>query len=436
MAATFLACLFALGFGADRAMAQGSGTDPNVPAQVVFQVQYEDKQPSHPTYAETIANVIYPVGKGPVDQGYPAEPLPVLIMVRGGNSNKFGVGELDIDSMAAQGPSMGAIGVSTNLPILGNGDDYHLSAAGVKRLIQYLRHNAANLNVDPDRVILVGRSLGLVVGYAVALQEDLQDLAASDPVSHQSSRPTYYAPRFGPTALHCFSTGIGSWEASLSILFFPGLAFQDVSFPEKWDDSPIHWLLTPERYGRVYTPPLCIASFDASSQPCGQVDDVHSGVFGRISLQAMEDYARATDEWEWYEKRGFVDISITTAEIGIVNWSLERLAEDFDGLYMVPPVGSVLDGAPLEVNCVGGVPGSSVSLYTGGAPASYPISGCPDLEGLIDNAVLVGNATADADGLVNWQLPADPGLLGQTMLLRAVDLGHCEASNLVVHRYY
>jgi hypothetical protein len=50
--------------------------------------------------------------------------------------------------------------------------------------------------------------------------------------------------------------------------------------------------------------------------------------------------------------------------------------------------------------------------------------------------VLVGNATADADGLVNWQLPADPGLLGQTMLLRAVDLGHCEASNLVVHRYY
>ena len=428
---------------AEEARAQGTVAGANVPAPVVFQIQYEDKQPSHPTYEETIANVIYPVGKGPVDQGYPAEPLPVLIMVRGGNSNKFGAGELDIDSMAAQGPSMGAIGVSTNLPILGTGDDYHLSAAGVKRLIQYLRHNAANLNVDPDRVILVGRSLGLVVGYAVALQEDLQDLAASDPVSHQSSRPTYYAPRFGPTALHCFSSGVGSWEASMSILFFPGQAFQDVGFPEKWDDSPIHWLLTPERYGRDTTPPLCIASFDASSQPCGQVDDVHSGVFGRISLQAMEDYARATDDWEWYEKRGYVDISITTAEIGIVNWSLERLAED--GVHylhlralanMVPPSGSVLDGAPLEVNCVGGVPGSAVSLYTGGAPASYPISGCPDLEGLIDNAVLVGNATADVDGLVNWQLPADPGLLGQTVLLRAVDLGQCEASNLVVHRYY
>jgi len=209
-----------------------------------------------------------------------------------------------------------------------------------------------------------------------------------------------------------------------------------VGFPEKWDDSPIHWLLTPERYGRDYTPPLCIASFDASSQPCGQVDDVHSGVFGRISLQAMEDYARATDDWEWYEKRGFVDISITTAEVGIVNWSLQRLAEDFDGLYMVPPSGSVLDGAPLEVNCVGGVPGSSVSLFTGGAPASYPIGGCPDLEGLIDNAVLVGNSTVDGDGVVNWQMPADPGLLGQTMLFRAVDLGQCEASNLVVHRYY
>lgn len=407
-----------------------------MPASVLFQVQYEDKLLGHPTYEETIANVIYPVGKGPVDQGYPAEPLPVLIMVRGGNSNKFGVGELDIDGMAGQGPSMGAIGVSANLPILGAGDDYHLAAAGVKRLIQYLRHNAANLNVDPDRVILVGRSLGLVVGYAVALQEDQQDLAASDPVTHQSSRPTYYAPRFGPAALHCFSTGVGSWETSMSILFFPGLAFQDVGFPEKWDDSPIHWLLTPEVYGRDYTPPLCIASFDASSQPCGQVDDVHSGVFGRISLQAMKDFARATDDWEWYEKRGFVDISVITPEVGIVNWSLERLAEDFDGLYMVPPTGSVLDGAPLQVNCVGGVPGSSVSLFTGGTPASYPISGCPDLEGLIDNAALVGSSIADSEGLVTWQLPADPGLLGQTMLFRAVDLGQCEASNLVVHRYY
>jgi hypothetical protein len=253
---------------------------------------------------------------------------------------------------------------------------------------------------------------------------------------HQSSRPTYYAPRFGPTALHCFSTGVGSWEQSLSILFFPGQAFQDVSSQLKWDDSPIHWLLTPERYGRTYTPPLCIASQDSSSQPCGQVNDVHSGIFGRISLQAMRDYARATDDWEWFERRGFVDISVTPAEVGIVQWSLERLAEDFDGLYMVPPTASVLDGAPLTVNCVGGVPGSSVSLFTGAAPASYPISGCPDLEGLIDNAALVGTSTVAGDGLVTWQFPADPGLLGQTVLFRAVDLTQCEASNLVVHRYF
>lgn len=433
-----LALAAGLGLGplADRAAAQSEGSTSNVPEEVTFQIQYADKPLGHPTYEETIANVIYPVGKGPVDQGYPAEPLPVLIMVRGGNSNKFGVGELDIDLMAGQGPSIGAIGVSTNLPILGSGDDYDKSASGVKRLIQHLRHHAPNLNVDPDRVILVGRSLGLVVGYAVALQEDLQDPTAADPVTHQSSRPTYYAPRFGPTALHCFSSGVGSWEQSMSILFFPGQAFQDVGFQEKWDESPIHWLLTPERYGRTYTPPLCIASNEASSQPCGQVDDVHSGVFGRISLQAMEDYARATDDWEWYERRGFVDISITTAEVGIVNWSLQRLAEDFDGLYMVPPVGSVLDGAPLAVNCVGGVPGSSVSLFTGAAPSSYPVSGCPDLEGLIDNAGLVGTSVVDSDGLVSWQLPPDPGVLGQTMLFRAIDLANCEASNLVVHRYY
>ncbi len=391
------ACGLALLCGEQHAWAQGSGS-PNVPPKVVFQFQYAGKAPGHPTYAETIANVIYPVGKGPVDQGYPVEPLPVLVMIRGGNSNKFGVGELDIDTMAAQAPSIGAIGVSTNMPILGSGDDYDLSAAGIKRVIQHLRDNAPNLKIDPDRVIRVGRSVGLV----------------------------YYAPRFGPTALHCFSTGVGSWEQSLSILFFPGQAFQDVSSQLKWDDSPIHWLLTPERYGRTYTPPLCIASQDSSSQPCGQVNDVHSGIFGRISLQAMRDYARATDDWEWFERRGFVDISVTPAEVGIVQWSLERLAEDFDGLY----------GAPLTVNCVGGVPGSSVSLFTGAAPASYPISGCPDLEGLIDNAALVGTSTVAGDGLVTWQFPADPGLLGQTVLFRAVDLTQCEASNLVVHRYF
>lgn len=433
----FAACgLLALATPVAWAQSSPPQAGGSVPDPVLFQIQYDAKLPGHPLYSETLANVIYPIGKGPVDQGYPAEPLPVLVMVRGGNSNKFGVGELDIDNMIAQAPSMGAIGLSINMPILGSGDDYSKAAAGVKRLVQYLRHNAPNLNVDPDRVILIGRSLGLVVGYAVALQTDQQDLGSPDPVLHQSSRPNYYAPRFGPTALHCFDPTVGSWQQSLSILFFPGMAFEDSTEAERFNESPITWLMTPERYGREFTPPICINSFDPTSQPCGQVDDVHSGIFGRVSLQAIDDYARATDDWEWREKTGFIDISVTPAEIGIVNWAIERLAEDFDGLYMVPPIGSVLDGAPLSLNVAGGVPGASLAFFIGTASASSPISGCPNLEGLIDNAVLLGSATADVAGIATWQLPADPGVLGQTVLLRAVDLVNCEASNVVTHRYY
>jgi acetyl esterase/lipase len=78
------------------------------------------------------------------------------------------------------------------------------------RVIQYLRANAAELGIDPDRIAASGSSAGAGIALWVGFHDDLVDPRSDDPVARQSSRvcclgvdgaQTSYDPRFIKTLI-------------------------------------------------------------------------------------------------------------------------------------------------------------------------------------------------------------------------------------------
>jgi hypothetical protein len=411
----------------------------SVPAKVVIQVQYDPAAvPGSPVYSETLANLIYPVGKGPVSQGYDAEPLPILVFFRGGNSNKFNLGELEIDNQAAAAHLGGMIGVSCNYAEVENNEDYRVAVASVARLIQYLRANAASLNVDPSRVFTVGRSFGTVVGYGLALKEDYQVVGSSDPLLSQSSRPQYYAPRFGPSQLTCFAEDVGSWTPTLNTLFFPGKVFSESTAAERLAESPTWWLLNPELFGRQYTPPMCVVFAQTYTDTCENNIDVHSGLFGDLMLQAIETYARQAGDPTYERRCSSIDLGVfPEAEVAVVVWCVKRLAEDYDGLWLTPPAGAIgTVGGNVTLQVHGAVPGATVFFFRGQQPGTFPMPGCPNLQGQLTDWQGLGSSVATANGVATLVFPVAGSQFNVKDYFHAVDFGNCEMSNLLPHKYY
>ncbi|HKX46037.1 MAG TPA: hypothetical protein VJP77_04995, partial [Planctomycetota bacterium] len=420
------------------ALAPSAAAQTPPPFQI--QVQYDPfALPPDPTWGETIAQLTYPPGHGPVSQGYPVAPRPVFITLRGGNSNNLVPGVLSTPILNETIPNaFGFVSVLCNFPIIDPGEDYQEATDGARLLVQYLRENAPELNIDPERVFVQGRSFGAVVGYALALQHDAADPGAGHPQLAQSSRPDYYAARFGPSNLTCFSTQVGPWASTMSLFFFPGQAFEDSTPEQRLAESSTWWLLNPQLYGRTETPPMCIAYFVDHPDVCGETTDVHSGVFGEAMIEAVELYARQTNDPEYLAQLGTVDQSIFPDPlIGIVEWSVERLADTYQGLWLAPPSGSVSGpGATVTLNALSAEPGGTVSFYAGTQAGNFPIPGCPNMQGEIVDFTLVGTAVADSAGVATLVLPGNPALLGQDVLFHSVDFATCLSSNVVVHRWY
>lgn len=68
------------------------------------------------------------------------------------------------------------------------------AAADARRAIRLVRARAADWQVRPDRVGLIGFSAGGEVALLVASHHDAGEPTAADPVERQSSRPDFFAP--------------------------------------------------------------------------------------------------------------------------------------------------------------------------------------------------------------------------------------------------
>ncbi len=113
------------------------------------------------------------------------DPRPINLHFHGGGftSGKPGFGKL-ASQFRKEGLSLAGAGYrfiqdgATKREILEDG----------ARAVQWLRLNADEYNIDPDRISVSGYSAGGVVAAWVALHDDLADLLAEDPVLRESSR--------------------------------------------------------------------------------------------------------------------------------------------------------------------------------------------------------------------------------------------------------
>ncbi len=74
------------------------------------------------------------------------------------------------------------------------------------RAIQFVRHNAAKWNIDPQRIGVTGGSAGGHLSAYVALHDDAAKASADDPVERESSRVACAVSFAGPTDWSLLST--------------------------------------------------------------------------------------------------------------------------------------------------------------------------------------------------------------------------------------
>jgi len=126
-------------------------------------------------------------------------PRPLVAYIHGGGwvgGDKSTLRRNSLEPLLAAGISVAAINYrySTIEPF-----PAPMTDAG--RAIQFLRHHAAEYNLDPERFGATGGSAGATTSMCLAYHEDLADPDNEDPVLRQSTRLTCLAPRAGPISL-------------------------------------------------------------------------------------------------------------------------------------------------------------------------------------------------------------------------------------------
>lgn len=198
------------------------------------------------------------------------------------------------------------------------------------RAIQFIRHKAAEWNIDKNLMGLIGSSAGGCSSLWLAMHDDMADPKSSDPVARESTRPAcvgilnaqssldpqqlqqwFKAPRYGG---HAF--GFSKLEGKREISDMDAcLAARDTILPWIKEYSPIEHATSDD-------PPMFL-SYNAAPQPAGkpQIDSVHGANHG-IKLK---------------EKLDFLGVEATVSYPGLEGWSdvahIEFLLRKLGGRY-------------------------------------------------------------------------------------------------------
>jgi beta-galactosidase len=154
------------------------------------------------------------------------------------------------------------------------------------RVVQFVRSQADEWNIDPERVVLIGGSAGAHLSLWVGLHDDLADPDSSDPVARQSSRVSGVIDCWGPTDLTRMEMA-GRAREALPQLF--GCA------PDEWDSPRIEALVreaSPLTYVSADDPPVLMIHTDGEMQlpddPDWKTANAHSALFGLVLKERME----------------------------------------------------------------------------------------------------------------------------------------------------
>jgi len=111
------------------------------------------------------------------------------------------------------------------------------------RAIQFVRHKAAEWNIDPKRIGVTGGSAGGHLTLWVALHEDAADPDSSDPIKRQSSRVACAVSFAGPTDWSLLSEIDHKHPAYRQLLGYePGTPADEMDAKAKKDVSPISFV--------------------------------------------------------------------------------------------------------------------------------------------------------------------------------------------------
>lgn len=115
-----------------------------------------------------------------------AAPAPLVIYIHGGGfkgGNKEAVGAGTVEYARERGFAL----MSINYPFLPE-KPIHEIMRDCARAVQYARHEAARLNIDPKRIACMGSSAGAGTSLWIGTHPDLADPQAKNPVDRESTR--------------------------------------------------------------------------------------------------------------------------------------------------------------------------------------------------------------------------------------------------------
>jgi acetyl esterase/lipase len=127
------------------------------------------------------------------------KPTPVAVFIHGGGFSGGSKAKLNmavVPEYRAAGVSVAAI----NYRLIDSGP-FPMPMLDGARAIQFLRHHAAEYNLDKERFACFGGSAGGCMSMWLALHDDLADPDNPDPVLRESTRLTCAAPMAGQSSV-------------------------------------------------------------------------------------------------------------------------------------------------------------------------------------------------------------------------------------------
>ncbi len=192
--------------------------------------------------------------------------------------------------LAAAQARTGCVVAYINYPLLQSSSESLADGQAdvVARAVQFLRHHADALAIDPDLVVVAGTSHGGLLAFDLALRAD-RAVPGATRIEKQSSRPDFVIVSDAPTLIPLLSAS-RCVTASGQGTGLGYLTHQEIPAFDAQRSSPLLWL-TEGRVAPADVPPLCLVYSEPITPVGTPICDVHDGAFGLLMWQAVLDAA-------------------------------------------------------------------------------------------------------------------------------------------------
>ncbi|MCI5073382.1 carboxylesterase family protein [bacterium] len=126
-----------------------------------------------------------------------------------------------------------------------NSDGVFGSLQDIKRLIQFIRYHHQALNINPEKIGMIGRSAGAGAATWMALHDDMMNSNSSDPIEHMPTRIQAAISLHGQA-----SYDLMQWET-----VFPGLDIEVLYNSSLEIQQSIHAFYTISDFSQIFSQP-------------------------------------------------------------------------------------------------------------------------------------------------------------------------------------